>query len=55
MKGFFLQKENIFTVPNVLCFTRIVMSPYLGYVIMQSDYNLALGLLVFAGVTDLVR
>lgn len=31
------------------------MSPYLGYVILQDNYNLALGLLVFAGVTDLVR
>lgn len=33
---------------------RIVMSPYLGYIILQDNYNLALGLLVFAGVTDLV-
>ncbi|KOB74489.1 Cardiolipin synthase 1, partial [Operophtera brumata] len=49
-----VEKENVFTVPNVLCITRIVMSPYLGYVIMQSEYNLALGLLVFAGVTDLL-
>lgn len=30
------------------------MSPYLGYVIMQDDYHLAIGLLIFAGITDLV-
>lgn len=50
-----LQRENIFTIPNVLCVARIAMSPYLGYVILQDNYNLALGLLVFAGFTDLVR
>lgn len=49
-----VEKENIYTIPNVLCVTRIVMSPYLGYVILQDNYNLALGLLVFAGVTDML-
>ncbi|XP_047506965.1 probable cardiolipin synthase (CMP-forming) isoform X2 [Pieris napi] len=48
-----VEKENVFTIPNILCFTRIAMSPYLGYVIMQDDYHLALGLLTFAGITDL--
>lgn len=49
------QKENPFTIPNVLCIARIAMSPYLGYVILQDNYTLAIGLLVFAGITDLVR
>ncbi|CAF4910618.1 unnamed protein product [Pieris macdunnoughi] len=49
-----VEKENVFTIPNILCFTRIAMSPYLGYVIMQDDYHLALGLLTFAGITDLL-
>ncbi|CAH2247483.1 probable cardiolipin synthase (CMP-forming) [Pararge aegeria] len=49
-----VEKENVFTVPNILCMTRIAMSPYLGYVILQDNYNLALGLLVFAGVTDVL-
>ncbi|XP_072929982.1 probable cardiolipin synthase (CMP-forming) [Epargyreus clarus] len=48
------EKENVFTVPNILCMTRIVMSPYIGYLILQDNYNFALGLLVFAGVTDLL-
>lgn len=49
-----IERENIWTVPNVLCVTRIVFSPYLGYLIVQSDFNLALGLLVVAGVTDVL-
>lgn len=46
-------RENIFTIPNALCIGRIAMSPYLGYVIVQSDFKLAVGLMVFAGLTDL--
>ncbi|KPI92387.1 putative cardiolipin synthase [Papilio xuthus] len=49
-----VERENVFTIPNILCVARITMSPYLGYVILQNNYNLALGLLVFAGVTDLL-
>lgn len=46
-------RENILTVPNFLCIGRIAMSPYLGYVIIQNDFKLAVGLMVFAGFTDL--
>ncbi|CAG4986593.1 unnamed protein product [Colias eurytheme] len=49
-----VERENVFTVPNILCVMRIAMSPYLGYVILQDNYNLALGLLTFAGITDLL-
>ncbi|XP_026760569.2 probable cardiolipin synthase (CMP-forming) [Galleria mellonella] len=49
-----VERENVFTIPNILCVTRIALSPYLGYVILQDDYNLALGLMVFAGITDLL-
>ncbi|CAH1637662.1 unnamed protein product [Spodoptera littoralis] len=49
-----VEKENVLTIPNILCFTRIALSPYLGYTIIHDDYNVALGLLVFAGVTDLL-
>lgn len=48
-----IERENIFTVPNALCIGRIAMSPYLGYVIIQGDFSLAMGLMVFAGLTDL--
>ncbi|XP_050667966.1 probable cardiolipin synthase (CMP-forming) [Leptidea sinapis] len=49
-----VEKENVFTVPNILCVARIAMSPYLGTVILQEEYSLALGLLTFAGITDLL-
>lgn len=48
-----IERENIFTIPNALCVGRIVMSPYLGYLIVQGDFSLAMGLLVAAGLTDL--
>lgn len=49
-----IERENIFTIPNLLCVGRGLMSPYLGYVILQHDYKLAMGLLVAAGITDLL-
>jgi cardiolipin synthase (CMP-forming) len=48
-----IERENIFTIPNWLCVGRIVMSPYLGYVIVQGDFSLGMGLMVIAGLTDL--
>ncbi|XP_053687547.1 probable cardiolipin synthase (CMP-forming) [Sabethes cyaneus] len=48
-----IERENVATIPNLLCVGRIVMSPYLGYVIVQSDFRLAMGMLIFAGLTDL--
>lgn len=51
--GEVIERENIFTVPNGLCIGRIIMSPYLGYVIIQGDFSLAMGLMVAAGLTDL--
>lgn len=48
-----IERENVATIPNLLCVGRIMMSPYLGYIIVQSDFRLAMGMLVFAGVTDL--
>lgn len=49
-----IERENILTIPNALCVGRGLMSPYLGYVIVQQDYRLAMGLLLFAGLTDLL-
>lgn len=50
-----VERENILTIPNLLCVARGFLSPYIGYVIVQENYQLAIGLLVFAGITDLVR
>lgn len=49
-----VERENVFTIPNMLCVGRGVLAPYLGYVIVQQDYALGMGLLIFAGVTDIV-
>ncbi|XP_043792553.1 probable cardiolipin synthase (CMP-forming) [Apis laboriosa] len=48
-----IEKENIWTVPNFLCMGRILTSPYLSYLILSQDYQIALWLLVFAGFSDL--
>uniref|UniRef100_A0A182MJ05 cardiolipin synthase (CMP-forming) n=1 Tax=Anopheles culicifacies TaxID=139723 RepID=A0A182MJ05_9DIPT len=48
-----IERENIATVPNLLCIGRIVASPYLGYVIVQGEFRLAMGMLIAAGLTDL--
>ncbi|XP_050071009.1 probable cardiolipin synthase (CMP-forming) [Anopheles maculipalpis] len=48
-----IERENVATVPNLLCIGRIVASPYLGYVIVQGEFRLAMGMLIVAGLTDL--
>ncbi|KAL1930752.1 hypothetical protein VTP01DRAFT_10914 [Rhizomucor pusillus] len=46
--------ENIYTIPNFLTFTRLASAPYIGYLIMHQDYQLALGIFALAGFTDLL-
>lgn len=48
------ERENIMTIPNMLTISRAVLSPYIGYVIVQGDFTLAMSLLAFAGITDLL-
>ena len=47
-------KENIYTLPNLLTLSRIFSCPVLGWSILVANYHLAAGLLVYAGLTDLV-
>ncbi|KAJ8944947.1 hypothetical protein NQ318_013095 [Aromia moschata] len=49
-----IERENVYTIPNLLCVARIAMSPYLGMLIVQSQFDFALGLLGIAAVTDLL-
>lgn len=49
-----LQRENIITIPNLLCVGRAILAPYLGYTIIHEQFSLALGLLAAAGLSDLV-
>ncbi|KAI5996755.1 CDP-alcohol phosphatidyltransferase-domain-containing protein [Pisolithus marmoratus] len=44
----------IYTVPNLLTVSRILACPVLGWSILQDNFYLATGLLVYAGLSDLV-
>ncbi|KAF8967749.1 CDP-alcohol phosphatidyltransferase-domain-containing protein [Flammula alnicola] len=46
-------RENIYTLPNLLTVSRILACPVLGWSILDGNYHLATGLLVYAGLTDL--
>ncbi|KAJ3563379.1 hypothetical protein NP233_g8979 [Leucocoprinus birnbaumii] len=50
----FMIRENIYTIPNLLTTSRILACPVLGWSILNDDFYLATGLLVYAGLTDLV-
>ena len=51
---FFLKKEDIYTVPNLLSTFRIVITPVLGYLIVTEDFVSSLIFFGVAGVTDMV-
>ncbi|KAI1354576.1 CDP-alcohol phosphatidyltransferase-domain-containing protein [Xylaria sp. FL0043] len=46
--------ENIYTVPNLLTFSRLIAAPVIGYAILHDTHTLALGLFAYAGVSDLL-
>ncbi|CAL8254650.1 unnamed protein product [Lota lota] len=46
--------ENPWTIPNLLCVCRIVLSPYLGYLIIHQHFYLSLALFTLAGATDML-
>lgn len=48
------QHENIYTVPNILTFSRLIAAPFVGYAILHDAHAWALGLYVYAGVSDLL-
>ncbi|KAI9464720.1 CDP-alcohol phosphatidyltransferase-domain-containing protein [Boletus coccyginus] len=47
-------RENIYTIPNLLTASRILACPVLGWSIFHDDFYLATGLLVYAGLSDLL-
>ncbi|XP_066598142.1 probable cardiolipin synthase (CMP-forming) [Prorops nasuta] len=49
-----IERENIWTLPNVLCIGRILSTPYLSYLIICDEYQVALWLLGIAGLSDLL-
>ncbi|KAM4695003.1 cardiolipin synthase (CMP-forming) [Discoglossus pictus] len=46
--------ENPWTIPNALSMTRIGLAPVLGYLIVAENFNIALGVFILAGITDLL-
>nr|XP_056712014.1 cardiolipin synthase (CMP-forming) [Euleptes europaea] len=53
-RGYAELYENPWTVPNFLSMARIGLAPVLGYLIVEEDFNIALGVFALAGVTDLL-
>ncbi|XP_073816921.1 probable cardiolipin synthase (CMP-forming) [Musca autumnalis] len=49
-----VERENIMTIPNMLTMGRMFLSPYIGYVVVDGNYELAISLLVVAGISDLL-
>ena len=47
--------ENIITIPNLLCISRILAAPYLSHLIInQADFSWAMVIFMYAGLTDAV-
>lgn len=46
--------ENIYTLPNILTFSRLLSAPAIGYLILYDYSAAALLLFAYAGATDLV-
>ncbi|CAG8595523.1 24748_t:CDS:2, partial [Cetraspora pellucida] len=47
-------RETLLNIPNVLTFSRLIVSPFVGYFILNEQYEIALGAFVYAGITDLL-
>ncbi len=54
IKNLIPDHENIYTVPNFLTMTRIVASPFIGYLIVQQQTGPALALFTYSCITDFV-
>lgn len=46
--------ENIYTIPNILTFSRLIAAPIVGYLVLHDHHAWAVGLFAYAGITDLV-
>ena len=55
MKRF--NKKDLFTIPNIICYIRILLIPVFCYIYINadspSDYLLAVGVVLFSSLTDL--
>src|SRR3954447_7133445 len=46
--------ENIYNIPNILTFSRLIAAPIIGYLVLHDYHAWAVGLFAYAGITDLV-
>lgn len=46
--------EDIYTIPNLLTFSRLVAAPFIGYFVLHDNHVWALGLFTYAGISDLL-
>ncbi|KAF2738516.1 hypothetical protein EJ04DRAFT_549748 [Polyplosphaeria fusca] len=49
-----LRHENIYTLPNILTFSRLIATPVIGYLIVQHHHLYAFSLFAYAGFSDLL-
>lgn len=49
-----LRHENIYTLPNLLTFSRLLATPFLGYLIIHNHHLYAFALFAYAGISDLL-
>lgn len=54
IKSLIPEHENIYTIPNILTFTRLVSAPIIGYLIVKQQIWISLGLFTYSCVTDFV-
>ncbi|XP_054165048.1 probable cardiolipin synthase (CMP-forming) [Oppia nitens] len=47
-------EDKVFTIPNVLCMTRIAMTPVIGSLVVDQHYTIALSLCAISSITDLL-
>lgn len=46
--------ENIYTIPNLLTFSRLLAAPVIGYLVLHDQHAWAVGLFAYAAITDLI-
>ncbi|KAI5806919.1 CDP-alcohol phosphatidyltransferase-domain-containing protein [Geopyxis carbonaria] len=49
-----IKHEQIYNLPNLLTFSRLLTSPVIGYLILTNQHTAALSLFALAGVSDLL-
>ncbi|CAN6617563.1 cardiolipin synthase (CMP-forming) [Trichomonascus vanleenenianus] len=47
-------KENIYTIPNLLTFSRLITAPVIGYLVVKQHTSYAFGLFVYSCLSDLL-